>query len=50
MTYFIEKPKTIQELDEQLEFSYATLGKPTNWKENRQRLIEWYGLEDTDAE
>jgi len=49
MTYFIEKPKTIQELDEQLEFSYATLGKPTNWKENRQRLIKLYNLKITHA-
>jgi len=50
MTYIIEKPTNIKELDDFLSELYAGQSRPSTWKEDRQRLIELYELEDTDAE
>jgi hypothetical protein len=50
MTTFTQPPETIKELDVQLDFLYKTMGRPETWKEERERLIELYELEDTDAE
>ncbi|QDP48665.1 MAG: hypothetical protein Unbinned97contig1000_50 [Prokaryotic dsDNA virus sp.] len=51
MTYIIDKPKSIEELDKFLSEQYKVQGRPDNWKEQRKWLIELYDLkEEYDAE
>ena len=51
MTSFPKAPETIKELDEQLQIQHETMGRPDDWKEQREWLIELYELkEESDAE
>ncbi|MBC8523414.1 hypothetical protein H8D29_05755 [PVC group bacterium] len=50
MTSFAFPPKTIEELDQQLEIMYYYGGKPKDWEEHRQMLIESYELKEENNE
>ena len=50
MTSYPGPPKTIEELDERLEFQYEAMGRPDTWEEDRLWMIKLYNLkEDTHA-
>jgi len=46
MTSFAFRPKTIEELDQQLEEQYEVMGKPETWEDDREWLIELYKLKE----